>query len=221
MEISSGQFAFLRLSNPSAAFGVLVKSFSAAIEKDYEMVSAFASFQKNFKAKVNTAEDARRIAALANQGADKLGINIGPLPLSMSAGLAFMYDAAVEGLRSSDTRIDPRLFTPRAIRTIERLLDIALPQIGSTSVIALELALADKGYADRLRHRASELDDIVKLQPLRPPGGICEFCSVIIEDQFGNVEVTCLSEEECHRLGGSIIVLLIILLVVKIIDWLF
>ncbi len=117
MKLSNQELAALRVANPTAAFAALWKDFSAAVKTDPEMEKAFASFQKAFNGNINTSEDAVRIAALKDKGADKLGIAIGPMPLIFSAGLAFMYDAAIEGLRSSRNRLDPKMFSARGIDT--------------------------------------------------------------------------------------------------------
>lgn len=219
MSLSREQFAFLRRSSPVVAFGALIKDFSAAVGNNYEMTEAFASFQKRFKGRVNTPEDARRLAALSAQGADKLGINVGALPLAISAGLASMYDVAVERLRSSDRVIEPRMFGARAIRTVERMLDIVLLQIGSTSVAALELALADPDYAERLRLRANELK--VSFAASQGSFGSCEFCVLVVNDGSGNFVSSCGTEEECLHLGTIIIILAAIWLIDSLVDWFF
>jgi hypothetical protein len=215
----SESFQFLRRSNPAAAFDVLVRDFLFAVENDPEMAEAFASFQKHLNGPINTTEDARRLAVLKEQGAEDLNITVGTLPFAMGAGLAFMYDVAVEALRSSDAPLDSKMFSPRAVGTAERLLDLAMLQIGSSTVTALELAMADSAYADRLRERAGEIGWVARQPP--NPTGPCEHCTVTIEDELGNVQITCPSKEDCESLGGLILGLLLVWLIVGIIDWLF
>jgi hypothetical protein len=101
-EAMSESFEFLRRSNPAAAFDVLVRDFLSAVNDDTEMAEAFASSQKHFNGPINTSEDARRLTALKEQGAEDLNITVGTLPFAMSAGLAFMYDVAVGTLRSRE-----------------------------------------------------------------------------------------------------------------------
>lgn len=216
---SREHFAFLRLSSPAAAFENLRHDFITTLEKDHDVAKAFASFQKHLKGKVNTAQDARQLAVLRAKGADKLGINVGALPLAISPGLVFMYDTAVELLRSGDKRVDPRMFNARAIQTIERLLDLVLLQIGSKSVTALELALADPGYADRLRLRANEMKVVAAVS--QGSFGPCEHCQLVVEDAEGNVEVTCPSKEQCDSLGTYIFIAAVIWLASELLDWLF
>jgi len=220
MELTSERLSVLRLSNPNAAFGALLSDFTKSVKKDPEMKKAFASFQKKFKGGIFTLEDARRFAALKQEQVDGLAIKVGSLPVAIGASLAATYDAAVEAMRSRDTRIDPKMFSARAIGTVERLLDRALLQMGTMGVSALELALQDKGYADRLRLRAAELE-VSNFQPLPPPGGVCEFCTVTVDDGHGNVQVTCPSKDDCDKIGATIIVLIVILLLVKLFEWLF
>ena len=76
------------------------------------------------------------------RGAGKLKINVGSLPSSIGPGLAYMYDAALQTLRSTDEPIKPELINARAIRFVERSLDTVLPLIGSTSVTAGSLRKA-------------------------------------------------------------------------------
>jgi hypothetical protein len=220
MPISTSQFALLRRSNPAAAFDVLVRDFLMAVRTDREMAAAFTSFQMSFKGSINTSEDAGRLAVLKEQGAEQMGIQIGTMPWSMSAGLVFLYDAAIEGLQASDEFIDPQKFGPDTIRTAERLLEPALLQIGQSAVTALELAMISPAYADKLRARTKEVD-WVALQPPQDPT-LCEHCTIIEEDAHGNpISTYCPTKEECDNLGGLFILLLMILLVLKILDWLF
>jgi hypothetical protein len=218
-EAMSESFEFLRRSNPAAAFDMLVRDFLSAVEDDTELAEAFASYQKHLNGPINTTEDARRLAALKEQGAEDLNITVGTLPFAMSAGLAFMYDVAVEALRSSDTRLHPNMFSPRAVGTAERLLDLALLQIGSSTVTALELAMADSAYADRLRERAGEIGWVARQPP--DPVGPCEFCTVTITDAEGVPHITCPSKEDCETIGGIVLVLILILLIYELLDWIF
>jgi len=225
MPMSSEHFALLRLSNPAAAFAALYKDFFRAIEDDCAMAAAFASFEKCSTEPLNSSKDASRIHDLIAQGADKLGIKVGSLPLGMSASLAFAYDAAVEALRSSDVRIETRMFGARAVRTAGLLLNDFLHHVGSLNVTALELALRDERYAERLRQRAGELGKVTRLDGvvlLPPDPTLCEHCVITEKDKDGNIiGVYCPTKEECNRLGGLLIFLLLVWLIVKLIDWLF
>jgi hypothetical protein len=85
------------------------------------------------------------------------------------------------------------------------------------SVIALELALEDKGYADTLRQSGSELGAIY----LNNPPGPCEFCIFEAKDEFGNVTQTyCGTQKECEAAGTIFLIFLIIMLLDAIWDWL-
>jgi hypothetical protein len=211
-------FSVKRRSNPSAAFAEMMERFLAGTRENDEMAKAFASFQKNFKGVVLNQEDAVRLADLEARGAGDLAIKVGSWPLSVGAGLAYMYDAALETLRSTDRPIEPHLIGARAIRMLERSLAGALPIVGSMSVSALELALKDNRFADQLRDRASELE----ISYLNQPPGPCEYCIIEEKDKFGNtINAVCGTKGECDLLGGLLLLLLIIGLLGKLWDWLF
>jgi hypothetical protein len=218
MFASKQQFALLRLSNPAAAFAALKDELFEAVRRDRELAEAFESLKK-FKIKFNTREDAQQLADLRRRGADDLGIKVGTLPLAIGPGIAFMYDAAIEALRSNSRPIEPSIFTPRSMRIAERLVDVVFEKTGACSVTALELALADRDYADRLRKRAAELGWLALDNPIGEP---CEFCTVTVEDELtGRVEVTCPTKQECERLSGGFWLLILILLLSALLDWLF
>jgi hypothetical protein len=139
MFASKQQFALLRLSNPAAAFAALKDELFEAVRRDRELAEAFESLKK-FKIKFNTREDAQQLADLRRRGADDLGIKVGTLPLAIGPGIAFMYDAAIEALRSNSRPIEPSIFTPRSMRIAERLVDVVFEKTGACSVTALELA---------------------------------------------------------------------------------
>ncbi len=200
MPTTSEQLALLRAINPTGAFSALLNDFSIAVKEDREMAAAFKKFQKNFKITINTREDSIRIAALKAKGADKLGLKLGSFPLIFSAGLSAMYDTAVEALRSSDPRIAPRMFSARGIGAAEHLMKPFLLQLGPISVTALERALKDKSYADRLRQRAQELKVIGLIGS--SGNSPCEFCTISNTDPNGEVTFQCLSEEECSDCGN-------------------
>lgn len=220
LEYSLSPFVFKRRSNPSAAFAEIHDRFRSNIEQESEIERAFASYMENFEGVVLNEEDARRLNALEERGADDLGIEVASLPLGMAPGLALIYDAVLETLRSSDRPIEPDVVDERMIRTIGRSIDSALPLIGSASVTALELALEDDDYADQLRDRANELNTYLK--PLPPTQGPCEHCELVLKDQDGNVaEVRCGTEDECAVTGGLILVFLAIALLKELYEWLF
>jgi hypothetical protein len=218
VNIPVSPFALKRRSNPSAAFAEMVTSFFTAVSKDKEVASAFASFQKHFKGVGLEQEDAIRLDTLMKRGAGKLKIKVGSLPSSIGPGLAYMYDAALETLRSSDHPIEPELIRARAIRIVERSFDTVLPLIGSMSVTALELALDDKKFHDHLSNRASEVE--TAYLPPRPSGP-CEFCEIDMKGPDGQITGTyCGTQAECNALGVIVLVLFIIWLGSEIWDWL-
>jgi hypothetical protein len=217
VDIIVSPFSLKRRSNPSAAFAEMMDRFSVAIREDDDMARAFASFQERLKGVVLGQDDAVRLAALEARGADELGIKVGSWPSAMGPGLAYMYDAALETLRSTDHPIDPELIGVRAIRLVERSLDSALLLVGSMSVSALELALDDKRFSDQLRQRASEIGTAY----LNGQPGPCDFCIFDSLDKDGNVIGSrCGTEDECKTVGGLIIIIIILLLLGKLWDWL-
>ena len=217
MQHHQQQFSWLRRSNPSAAFNLIKEDFLAALKQDREMARIFDRIVK-FKGNFNTVEDAKRLTQLRKKGADKLGIRVGSLPLDIGPGLALMYDAALEALRSSGRPIAPGMIRARALRMAERLLDDFFPQVGANTIVALETALSDDNFADHLRDRAGELS-WVAMQPINP--GMCEYCVVTIKDDQGNIiDVQCPDKETCDTLGTIFVIALIIWLVYEIIDWL-
>jgi hypothetical protein len=218
VDLVATPFSVKRRSNPSAAFAEMMNHFITATRENDEMAKAFASFQANFKGVALTREDAVRLADLEARGAGKLGITVGSWPLAMGPGLAYMYDAALETLRSTDRPIEPGLVGARAIRMLERSLEGALPIVGAMSVDALELALNDDRFADRLRDRAAEVGVLY----LNQPPGPCEHCIIQVEDENGQViDATCGTEDECALLGGLFLFLLLLSLLGALWDWLF
>jgi hypothetical protein len=204
-------------SNPAEVFESLRKDFFAAVREDRKMAEIFERIQK-FKAPFNTSEDAKRLLKLKERGAERLGIKVGTLPLAIGPGLAFMYDVALEAIRANPKRINSKMLRSRALRTAEGLFDVALLKVGSSTVTALEQALADKNYADRLRHRADELKWVAR-DNFDP--GPCEHCTVTYEDkETGEFITTCPSQSECEQIGGLLLLLLLAWLVYEIIDWL-
>ena len=217
VDICASPFALKRRSNPSAAFAEMVHSFFAATREDDNVARAFASFQKHFKGVVLGQEDAIRLNALKKRGADKLRIKVGSWPSSIGPGLAYMYDAGLETLRSSDKPIEPELIRARAIRIVEGSLDSVLALIGSMSVTALGLALNDDGFHDHLRIRASQLGTAY----LYNPPGPCDYCIFEEKDEFGNVvNLYCGTKQECDTAGAIFIILLILALLDALWDWL-
>jgi hypothetical protein len=214
-------FTVKRRSDPSAAFAELMDRFLAATREDGETAAAFASFQERFKGVALEQEDAARLAELEARGAGKLGIEVGSMPLAVGPGLAYMYDAALETLRSTDRPIRPGLIGARAIRMVERSLESTLPILGSMSVSALQLALDDDRFRDRLRERASELG-VAYFDDWAPPPGLCEYCIIQIKDKDGQiVSTTCGTKTECELGGGIFLLLLLLGLLGALFDWLF
>lgn len=220
VHFATSPFVFQRRSAPSAAFAALSDRFHSAVQDDTEMKRAFANFQEHFSGVVLKQGDAARLAALEERGAGELGIEVASLPLAIGPGLTLMYDAALEILRSSDHPIEPTSIDAQIIRTVEHSLDSILPLIGATSVTALELALDNGGFRDRLRERASELETY--LLPLPPSQEPCEHCELVITDASGNVvSRRCGSEAECAVLGGFVIIGVGVWLISELWDWLF
>jgi hypothetical protein len=210
-------FSVKRRSNPSAAFAEMMERFSAATRENQEMARAFASFQEQFKGVVLERHDAVRLADLEARGAGNLAIKVGSWPSAMGPGFAYMYDAALETLRSTDLPIEPNLIGARAIRMLERSLGSALPVIGAMSVDALELALNDDRFADRLRDRAAELGVVY----LNQPPGPCEYCVFQLEDDQGNIiDIRCGTKDECDLAAGLFLILLLLALLGELWDWL-
>jgi hypothetical protein len=217
VDVTISPFSLKRRSNPTAAFAEMMDRFSAATREDEDMARAFASFQKRFKGVILEQKDAVRLAALDERGAGKLGIKVGSWPPAIGPGLAFMYDAALEILRSSDLAIEPELIGPQAIRMVERSLDNALPMVGSMSVTAVELALGDKRFSDHLRQRASEIGTAY----LDNPPGPCEYCEFSVKDKDGNItDTVCGTKDSCNTFGWVIIIILVLGLLKDIWDWL-
>jgi hypothetical protein len=111
------------------------------------------------------------------------------------------------------------MFSARAIGTVQRLLDLALLQIGELSVTALELALTDQRYADQLRQRAGEVGSIVVDldNPLNP---LCDHCLISVTDAQGNTTSVCGTDSQCQALGGFVIIAILVWLAIKFIQWL-
>ncbi|MEV6768552.1 hypothetical protein AB0N05_07940 [Nocardia sp. NPDC051030] len=214
---SATPFTLKRRSNPKAAFNEMIDHLLTAVAEDDEMAKAFSSFQRHFKGVMVEREDAVRLADLYKRGAGDLGIKVGLLPPEIGPGLAYMYDAAIETLRSTDHVIKPETVGPRAIRFVERSLKTTLPLVGSMSVVALEQALEDKDYSDRLHQRAVEIGPAF----LNQPPGVCEFCELSVTDQFGNITAWCGSKNECDNAGGIFILALLLWGLVELLDWLF
>jgi hypothetical protein len=207
-------------SKPAATFEKMKRDFMAAAKKDAVMSEAYERLRK-FKGVFNTDEDAKRLDELRNRGAEKLGIKVGTLPLAIGPGLVFMYDAILEAIRLDPGRFDSKMLGRRSMRTAEILFDDFLLQIGARSVTALERALEDDEYADRLRNRAKQLDAIAR-QAWDPEPGVCEFCTVVYKDTVANVyEVRCPSQEECDNFLWAILIMLLIWLTLGVLEWLF
>lgn len=180
------------------------------------MAEIFDRFRR-FEGKFNTSEDAKRLVELTERGADKLDIKVGTLPLEIGPGLAFMYDVALEAIRANPGRINSKMLRARSLRTAEGLLDVFFLKIGSSTITALEQALEDDDYADRLRHRANEINVARDNYPTGP----CEFCTVTYENKdTGDFEITCPSESECNNMSIIFWLLLLAWLTYELIDWL-
>lgn len=205
-------------SKPATIFDTIKRTFIAAVEGDAEMKEAFERMRK-FKGVVNTPQDAKRLDELKARGADKLGIGVGASPLAIGAGLAFVYDIALEAIRLEPERINTQVFKRRSMRTAESLFEVWLLNIGACSVKALQRALEDDEYADRLRHRGEELGSVAL--DIWDQGQECEHCTVIVKDATGSViDVRCPSEEECNDLFWLLVILLLVWLTYGIIKWL-
>ena len=136
----------------------------------------------------------------------------------MGPGLALMYDAGLEVLRSSDRQILTELSDARVIRAVARSMDQVLPLIGAASVTAVELALDDPAFRERLKARAGEL---TTSYVQNWPSGNCEFCEITIQDSDGTVETRCGTEDECRAAGGIIVVLIGVLILKWLWDQIF
>lgn len=219
-DLLASPFTLKRRVNPSAAFAEMFHTLAAATRQDEDVARAFASFQKHFKGTAVLPEDAARMEALGKR-ARKLKIKVGSLPSAMGPGLALMYDAALEALRSGDDPLFPDCIGAREIRVVERSMDQALALFGSTSVTALELALADKSFANHLRDRAAELQTAYLAKRPDLPQGPCEHCEVSIKDKDGKViDFHCGTEDECAALGIIWLIFLVLFVGKKIWDWL-
>jgi hypothetical protein len=217
VEVAISRFTLKRRSNPAAAFAEMLDRLLAAATGDTETARAFASFQKTLKGVAVEHDDAVRLAALRERGSDALAIKVGSLPPAVGPGLAYLYDAALETLRSTDRRIMPEMIDARAILVAERSLKNALPLLGSMSVTALELALTDKQFGERLHQRAAALGVVY----LNQPPGICEFCEISVTEADGTVNMWCGSKTECDNLGGIFILALLLWGLYELLDWLF
>lgn len=216
IDFELSQFSFLRRSNPSGAFAELFNRIENMIDADEKFARAFSNFQLNFKGVGLAQRDAARFTDCKKKGAKKLKIKVGALPLELSPGLALMYDATLEQLRTSDERIEPELFDARTVQVLARHLPDILPNIGANTVTALEHALADPDYADKLRLRAEELS-VAYVDDFTPLPGSCEFCEIQITDSDGKiVDRRCGSEKECKSVG----ILLIVFAAIAALKWL-
>lgn len=201
--------------SPGETFTALKDEFFAAIKTHPEVLDKLRSFKSSF----NTAEDARQLVGLIERGADKLEIRVGKLPLAIGPGLAYMYDLVIEAIHRDPGQLDARSFNARALRTAVALFDVGALSVGAFTVKALGRALTDERYADRLRDRAGELGWIALDNP-PPPGTQCEFCTVVVDDNTGNPEITCPSKEECEAIGGSVLLLILLLILTGLLGWL-
>jgi hypothetical protein len=214
--------ALLRSSNPAAAFAALKDELFEAVQRDPELAKAFESLKKFRIEFTTTREDARQLADLQRQGADQLGIKVGILPLAIGPGVAFMYDAAIEALRSNNGPIEPNIFTARSMRVAERLFDVVFEKTGACSVTALKRALADGDYADRLRNRAAELRWLGQgWLALDNPIGPCEWCTIAVKDATGVETITCPTQKQCEEAAPAFWLLIIIFLLMPLLKWLF
>jgi hypothetical protein len=205
-------------SGPAAVFESLREELTAAIQEDREVAVIFEGI-RNFSAPLNTPEDARRVGELAGRGAEDLGIKVGTLPLAIGPGLAFMYDLALEGIRANPSRVNSRILkNTRLLRAAAGLFDVGLLNVGHSTVTALEQALEDDEYAERLRHRADELGYLARDQ--FPTVG-CDFCQVVVHNTVtGEYDITCPTQAECESLGVWFWLFLLLMLIVSIWDWL-
>lgn len=219
MEIQTEHFDLLRSSNPAAAFTILVDTIRNVMKDDPSVARELTSALRNFKSDHAVRDGAHRLGLLKAQGADKLGINVGSLPLLLSAGVVFIYDAAVERMRSSDEGVDPEMINARTLRTVERVHGLDFPNIGSMGATALERALADKHYAQRLRDRAAEL----KWAEMDSGGIGCDYCMINVRDKATGEVISsyCGSKEECDTLGTLFLAIILIYAIYKVIKWLF
>ncbi len=205
-------------TKPSDIFAKYKLDVQAAFKDDVGMQEAFKRLQ-NFKGVFNTRDDAKRLDGLKAKGADQLNIGINNLPLLIGAGLVYMYDVAIEAIRSEPERVNAKAFRGRALHTAESLFDVWLLNVGTCGVTALERALEDEEYANRLRYRATELGWIAFDD--RPPQDVCPFCTVIRRGSTGNIEeIQCPSEQECNDLLWLILLLLALWFSYKLIKWL-
>jgi hypothetical protein len=205
-------------SKPSEIFAKYKLEVQAALRDDAGMQEAFKRLQ-SFKGVFNTPEHAKRLDELKAKGADQLNIGISNLPLLIGAGLVYMYDVAIEAIRSEPERVDSKAFRGRALHTAESLFDVWLLNVGACGVTAIERALEDEEYANRLSYRATELGWIAFDD--RPPQDVCPFCTVIRKGPTGNIEeIQCPSEQECNDLLWLILLLLALWLTYKLIKWL-
>lgn len=216
VDIRISPFSIKRRTAPSAAFKELTERLSTGIREDDDMAKAFAGLQERFKGVALTQEDAVRLAAVEARGAGDLGITAGSWPPVLGAGLAFMYNAALETLRSTDLPIEPQLFGARAIRLTQGLLEEALPNLGSLGVSAFELALDDRVFADQLKQAASGLG-VAYLDNWHGP---CETCEIQTTDVDGHVSSICGTADECNDLLIVIVILLLLGLLKALWDWL-
>lgn len=216
VDLTLSQFTFLRRSNPTAAFAEIYQHIQKSIENDEKFARAFSYFQDNFKGVGLEKEFAKRMKRCKKDGGGKLSIKVGNLPLEIAPGLTLMYDSALEQLKSGDLHIEPEMLDSRVVRALALNLESILPIIGATSVTALEQALVDTDYANKLKGRADDLsvafiDDF----PVLP--GNCEFCEISIKDSDGKiVDRYCGSKDEC----ADISLLFLVVVAVSFLGWL-
>lgn len=204
-------------SKPADIFAQYKLDAQAALKKDAGMQETFKRLQ-NFKGVFNTPDDAKRLDDLKAKGVDQLNIGLGNFPLLIGAGLLHMYDVAIEAIRAEPELVNSKAFRGRTLHTAENLFDAWLLNVGACGVTALERALEDKEYADRLKYRATELGWIAFDD--RPPDDVCPYCTVIHKTSAGEIDVQCPSEQACQDILWLLLLLLALWLTYKVIKWL-
>lgn len=215
-------FELKRKSNPERAFAELYER-GRALSRDGKGSRAARAAQLFKGGVLITGPDAARLAELVGR-LEKQGMSASKFKVSegygnLGAGLALLYDAALERLGSSDDLFGSSRFDLRTSAAVARTVESVLPLIGSATVTALELSLDDANFARRLEERAGQLGKL--LTPfIDNPSGPCEFCEIIEQDSEGIViDRRCGTEAECDAFFWGVVVILLIAGAVALLQW--
>jgi hypothetical protein len=213
------RFALKRRSAPSAAFAEIVEALRTAVRDDPEMAEAVEQAVNSIGGVALSQEKAERLKELDQLGTNRLGVDVAAFPHSMGPGFVLLYDATLEALRSTAKPINLDFVNAQSIRELASSMERFVSLTGDATLTALDLALADDQFANRLSERANEI--VATYLDDSDPAFGCgpDECVAYIQRSDGTVEKVCLPEGECGVIGGSVVVFITVGLVIAVVDW--